>query len=325
MYSQNVGRRRFVTSIAIALASVALATMVTACNRQTTETGGSRRPRIAFVMKTLNHPFFLDMKRGAEEAASRLDVELVVQAAERELDVEKQTQIIENLIQTGIQALCVTPSGSKEIASVLGKATAANIPIVVADTRLDTAAATAANVKFGTFVGSDNYEGGRIAGQFMVQSTGGQANVAILEGIPGHETGDSRLRGFRDAVASSPGIKIVASQPANWERDQGFTVFQNMLQAHPEIDALFAASDLMALGAVEAIAAANRTGKVRVIGFDALDDARKAIDAGRMVGSVAQSPRDMGRISVESAYKLLRGESVPADQKVPITLVSKSP
>ena len=324
MYSQNAPRR-FVTSIVIALASVALATMVAGCNRQASESGSSGRPRIAFVMKTLNHPFFLDMKRGAEEAASRLNVELVVQAAERELDVEKQTQIIENLIQTGIQALCVTPSGSKEIASVLGKATAANIPIVVADTRLDQAAATAANVKFGTFVGSDNYEGGRIAGQFMAQSTGGQAKVAILEGIPGHETGDSRLRGFRDAVASSPGITIVASQPANWERDQGFTVFQNMLQAHPEIDALFAASDLMALGAVEAIAAANRTGKVRVIGFDALDDARKAIDAGRMLGSVAQSPRDMGRISVESAYKLIRGESVPDDQKVPITLVSKGP
>lgn len=324
MYSQNVGPRRFVTSIAIALASVALATLLTSCNRQTSESGASGRPRIAFVMKTLNHPFFLDMKRGAEEAARRLNVDLVVQAAERELDVEKQTQIIENLIQTGIQALCVTPSGSKEIASVLGKATRANIPIVVADTRLDPAAAAAANVKFGTFVGSDNYEGGRLAGQFMVQATGGQAKVAILEGIPGHETGDSRLRGFRDAVASSPGITIVASQPANWERDQGFTVFQNMLQAHPEIDALFAASDLMALGAVEAIAAANRTGKVRVIGFDALDDARKAIDAGRMLGSVAQSPRDMGKISVESAYKLIRGESVPADQKVPITLVNKS-
>ena len=322
--TSNVRRQHFVTSIAIVFASIAVATILTGCNRQTTETGSSGRPRIAFVMKTLNHPFFLDMKRGAEEAAARLNVELVVQAAERELDVEKQTQIIENLIQTGIQALCVTPSGSKEIASVLGKATTANIPIVVADTRLDQAAATAANVKFGTFVGSDNYERGRIAGQFLVQATGGQAKVAILEGIPGHETGDSRLRGFRDAVASSPGITIVASQPANWERDQGFTVFQNMLQAHPEIDALFAASDLMALGAVEAIAAANRTGKVRVIGFDALDDARKAIDAGRMLGSVAQSPFDMGRISVESADKLIRGESVPADQKVPITLVSKN-
>jgi len=323
MSSRTLVSRRVIT-IAIALTPLALATTVTGCNRQTTGTGDASRPRIAFVMKTLNHPFFLDMKRGAEEAASRLNVELVVQAAERELDVEKQTQIIENLIQTGIQALCVTPSGSKEIASVLGKATRANIPIVVADTRLDQAAAAAANVKFGTFVGSDNYEGGRLAGQFMVQATGGQAKVAILEGIPGHETGDSRLRGFRDAVASSPGITIVASQPANWERDQGFTVFQNMLQAHPEVDALFAASDLMALGAVEAIAAANRTGKVRVIGFDALDDARKAIDAGRMLGSVAQSPHDMGKLSVESAYKLIRGESVPADQKVPITLVTKT-
>ncbi len=95
----------------------------------------------------------------------------------------------------------------------------------------------AAGVKLGTFVGSDNYEGGRLAGQYLVQSTGGQAKVAILEGIPGHETGDSRLRGFRDAVAGSPGITIVASQPANWERDQGFTVFQNMLQAHADIDA----------------------------------------------------------------------------------------
>ena len=154
--------------------------------------------------------------------------------------------------------------------------------------------------------------------------TGGQARVAILEGIPGHETGDSRLRGFRDAVASAPGLRIVASQPANWERDQGFTVFQNMLQAHPEIDALFAASDLMALGAIEAIAAANRTGKVRVVGFDALDDARAAIQAGRMAGSVAQSPRDMGRIAVESAYKLMRNQSVPAEQKVPIVLVTKT-
>jgi ribose transport system substrate-binding protein len=279
---------------------------------------------VAFVMKTLNHPFFLDMKRGAEESAAKLGIDLVVQAAERELDVEKQTQIIENLIQTGVRALCVTPSGSKEVASVLAKATRANIPIVVADTRVDSAAAAAAGVKLGTFVGSDNYEGGRLAGQFLVQSSGGQARVAILEGIPGHETGDSRLRGFRDAVTGSPGITIVASQPANWERDQGFTVFQNMLQAHADIDSLFAASDLMALGAVEAIAVANRTGKIRVIGFDALDDARKAIEAGTMAASVAQSPYDMGRISVESADKLIKGESVPADQKVPIVLVTKT-
>ena len=114
-----------------------------------------------------------------------------------------------------------------------------------------------------------------------MKATGGKGNVAILEGIPGHETGDQRLRGFREVIAKTPGIKIVASQPANWERDQGFNVFQNILQANPTVNGLFACSDLMALGAMEAIAAAGRTGKIVVIGFDALDDAKKAVRRGR--------------------------------------------
>ena len=170
------------------------------------------------------------------------------------------------------------------------------MPIIVVDTRVDAKAAADAGVHTETFVGSDNYEGGRLAGEYLVRVTGGKARVAILEGIPGHETGDSRLRGFRDAVKASPGMTIVASQPANWERDQGFNVFQNMLQAHPDIDTVFACSDLMALGAIEAIAAAGKTGKIRVIGFDALDDAKKAIAAGTMEASVAQFPvRDGAR------------------------------
>jgi len=124
------------------------------------------------------------------------------------------------------------------------------------------------------------------------------------------------------AIAKTPGVTIVASQPANWERDLGFNVFQNMLQAHPELDAVFACNDMMALGAVEAIAAAGRTGKIRVVGFDAVEDARKAINAGTMVASVAQFPGEMGRVAVESAARILRGESVPADQQVRIELVT---
>ena len=293
------------------------------CNRvSSTETGAA--PKVAFVMKTLNHPFFLDMQRGAQEAASREGIQLVVQAAERELDVEKQMQIIENLLQTGIRVLIVTPSGSREIASAIAKANLADVPVIVVDTRVDPKAAADNKLKIASFVGSDNYEGGRLAGEYMAKSTVGKARVAILEGIPGHETGDSRLRGFREALQQYPGMTIVASQPANWERDLGFTVFQNMLQAHGDIDALFACSDLMALGAVEAIAAAGRSGSILVVGFDALDDARKMIEAGRMNASVAQSPRDMGRIAVESAARLLRGDAVPVEQKVPIALVTKS-
>src|SRR5262245_61914889 len=208
---------------------VAAATLFVSCNRggsTTTTTNG--KPTVALVLKTLNHPFFVDMRRGAQEAADRLGVTLQVQAAEREIDVEKQMQIVENLIQTGIQALCITPSGSREIVSALVKARDAKVPIVVVDTRLDAKAAAAAGVQAATFVGSDNYEGGKLAGEYMVKITNGTARVAILEGIPGHETGDSRLRGFRDAIKATPDVSIVASQPANWERDQGFNVFQNM-------------------------------------------------------------------------------------------------
>jgi ribose transport system substrate-binding protein len=293
------------------------------CNRGTPETSDGNRQSVALVLKTLNHPFFVDMRRGAQDAADKLGVRLQVQAAEREIDVEKQMQIVENLIQTGIGALAITPSGSREIVSALVKAKDAKVPIIVVDTRVDAKAAADAGVITETFVGSDNYEGGRLAGDYVVKMSGGKARVGILEGIPGHETGDSRLRGFRDAVKGTPGITIIASQPANWERDQGFNVFQNMLQAHQDIDTVFAASDLMALGAIEAIAAAGRTGKIRVVGFDALDDAKKAISAGRMEASVAQFPYEMGRVAIESAVKVMRGEKLPPDINVKLELVTK--
>src|SRR5688500_14078104 len=180
------------------------ALLACACNRgqpQAQPGGAAAAPRVALVLKTLNSPFFIDMQKGAQEAADRLKVDLVVQAAEREVDVDKQMQIIENLIQTGVKALCVTPSGSREIVPAIAKANQAGIPVIVVDTMVDPAAAREAGIKVVTFVGSDNYEGGRLAGQQVVAAaTGGQAKVAVLEGIPGHETGDSRLRGFKDAI-----------------------------------------------------------------------------------------------------------------------------
>lgn len=302
---------------------LALALLAPSCNREAPPQAGDKKT-VALVLKTLNHPFFVDMRRGAQEAADRLGVTLQVQAAEREVDVDKQMQIVENLLQTGIDVLAITPSGSREIVSALVKATAANVPIVIVDTRLDAKAAADAGVQAKTFIGSDNYEGGKLAGEYVVKATGGKARVGILEGIPGHETGDSRLRGFRDAVSKSPAISIVASQPANWERDQGFNVFQNMLQAHPDIDTVFAASDLMALGAIEAIAAGGKTGKIRVIGFDALDDAKKAIATGTMDASVAQFPYEMGKAAVESAVKVMNGETLPADIMVKLEMITKA-
>jgi ribose transport system substrate-binding protein len=279
---------------------------------------------MAMVLKTLNNPFFVDMQRGAEEAAKRLGVDLTVQAAERETDVEKQMQIIENLVETGVNALAVAPSGSKEVVTAVAKANAASIPVVIVDDKVDAQAAKDAGVHWEAYVGSDNVEGGRIAGRYLVQITNGTTNVALLEGIPGHQTGDARLKGFKEAIQASPGVKIVASQTANWERDQGFNVFQNMMQAHPDIDAVFACNDMMALGAVEAIRAAGKTGKIRVIGFDAIDDARKAIAAGTMDGSVAQFPSEMGRIAVENAVKLIHHEPVQAETGTRLEMITKA-
>jgi ribose transport system substrate-binding protein len=293
------------------------------CQRGGEQAGGGGRQRIALVMKTANNPFFIEMQKGAEEAAKRLNVELVVQAAEREVDVEKQMQIVENLIQTRVNALCVTPSGSREIVPAIDKANRANIPVVIVDTRVDAKALSESGGKVATFIGSDNYEGGKIAGEFLAKRLGGKGKVAVLEGIPGHETGDSRLRGFREALKASPGVEIVASQTANWERDQGFNVFQNILQSHPDVQAVFACSDLMALGAVEAIAAAKKTGQITVVGFDATSEARDAITKGSMDASVAQSPAQMGALAVENALKLLRGEQVQAEFVVPIKLITK--
>ena len=292
------------------------------CQRGGDQTGGGA-PRIALVMKTANNPFFIEMQRGAEEKAKKLGVNLIVQAADREVDVEKQMQIVENLIQTKVAALCVTPSGSREIVPAIEKANRASIPVLIIDTRVDAKALSESNGKIATFIGSDNYEGGKLAGEYITKRLGGKGKVAVLEGIPGHETGDSRLRGFRDAIKAAPGIEIVASQTANWERDQGFNVFQNILQSHPDVQAVFACSDLMALGAIEAIAAAKKSGQIIVVGFDASSEAREAVQRGSMDATVAQSPFTMGELAVENAYRLIKGEQIKEEIAVPIELVTK--
>ncbi|MDZ7343559.1 MAG: substrate-binding domain-containing protein, partial [candidate division KSB1 bacterium] len=203
------------------------------------------------------------------------------------------------------------------------KANAAKIPVIVVDTRVDDNALKEAGGRIAAFIGSDNFEGGKIAGEYLVARLAGAGKVAILEGIPGHETGDARLAGFHHVVDREAGIEIVASQTANWERDQGFNVFQNILQAHPQVRALFACNDMMALGAIEAIAAAGKTGELIVLGFDAVADAREAIRRGAMAGSVAQFPAEMGRLSVENAFRLINGESIPEMIPVKIELITK--
>ena len=284
---------------------------------------GTTGPTIALALKTLNNPYYIDMQKGAELAARTLGVNLIVQAPEREVDVEKQMQIIENLIQRKVDAICLAPCGSREIVPGIVKANRARIPVLIVDTRVDAASLARAGGRVATFIGSDNFEGGRLAGAYLLEALGQKGKVAILEGIPGHETSDERTRGFRQAISSAPAIEIVAFQTANWERDQGFNVFQNILQSHPQVQALFACNDMMALGAIEAIAAAGKAGRIIVVGFDAVTDARQAIRNGTMAASVAQHPDVTGKLVIENACRVLKGQSIPEYIPVKLELITR--
>jgi ribose transport system substrate-binding protein len=303
--------------LTIVLASL----LFSGCGRREEES--KEGPVIALILKTLNNPFFIDMEKGAKEAAANLPINLIVQSGEREMDVEKQMQIVENMIQRGVDAICLVPTGSKEIIPAIVKANQANIPVLILDNKVNEEALSQAGGHIASYIGSDNIEGGKIAGRYLVEKLNGEGKVAILEGIPGQEAGDQRLSGFLEAVRESPGIEIVASQTANWEMDQGFNVFQNILQSHPEVEALFSCSDNMALGAIEAIAAAGRTGDLMVVGFDAIAEARDAIRKGTMEGSLAQYPAEIGKLGVEYAYQFLNGEEIPAYVPTKIELITK--
>jgi len=297
--------------------------MFLGCNRESEQKGEGEKIRVALVLKTLNSPFFISLKQGAEQVAQSTGVEMIVQAPEREIDVEKQMQIIENLIQTRVNAICVSPSGSRELLPAIGKANQADIPVLIIDTRIDETAAREQGIETVTFIGSDNYQGGKLAGEYTGNLSDNDLNVVVLEGIPGHETGDNRLQGFTDAVKEYPHIKIIASQPGNWERDQGYNVMQNLLQAHPDINVVFACNDLMALGAMEAIMASDKTDQIRIIGFDAIEEARKEIQLGNLEASIAQHPEEMGRLAVEYAIQAVQGKSVPNYIPVKIELITR--
>ena len=304
--------RKWVIAGVITATLVAAALAFRAASKQPVE---ERIPTVAFVPKALNSPFWAAMENAAAREAEEQQVHLVALAADRETDVERQYQIIENLIQQGVDAILLAPAGSKELVTAIRKANDAGIPVLLLDTRIDEAAAESVAAEVLTYIGSDNFEGGAVAGRYLAEKLGGKGDVAIIEGISGHETADQRRLGFLHAIAEHPGIRVVASQTANWERALAYDVAQNLLQAHPEIDAIFAANDEMALGAVEAADAAQRLDNVSVIGFDAIPDALANIRTGRLLGSVAQFPGEMGRLGVLHAAVFLR-ESVRPPKEV---------
>lgn len=272
---------------------------------------------IALITKALDSEWWQRVRAGAEAAAKQHPgVRLAVLAPEREVNIDQQVAIVEDQITRRVAAMAVAPAGAAELIPVLDRARAAGIPVVVFDTDINWAGKP-------TYVGSDNRRAGRIAGEYIAKILGGKGQVAVIRGILGVMTHEDRVAGFRDGVAGSPGIECVAVQPANSERALAMTVMENLLTRYPDLQAVFAANDQMALGAVEAVAAHNMAGKVAIVGMDATYEAVRAVAAGRLAGDVAMYPEGLGRAAVETALKAAGGEPLEKRIDVGETLVTK--
>jgi len=262
-------------------------------------------------ISTLNNPFFVTLKEGAEAKAAELGVKLVI--VDSQDDPAKEAVNMEDIIQQEVDAILVNPTDSDAIVPSIMKANAAKIPVLTIDRG-------AAGGEIVAHIASDNVAGGKMAAEFLVEAIGGSGNVVELEGIAGTSAARDRGEGFNAVVGETSGIVVVARQTANFNRAEGLNVFENILQAQSEIDGVFAHNDEMILGAIEAAKASGRTDIV-FVGFDAIDDATAAVQDGSLAATVAQQPYMIGALGVETAYKYLKGESVSSSIPVDLALI----
>ena len=257
---------------------------------------------IGLSVSTLNNPFFVDLRDGAQQMANQLGFELLVTDAQD--SVSTQINDIEDLVQRGVAVLIVNPTDSAAVVPAVMAANAAGIPVIAVDRGVD-----GGNLAY--FIASDNVAGGSSAGEFICAQLEGAGAVVELEGIPGTSAARERGQGFNAYMsASCPGVTIVARQTANFNRAEGLTVMENILTAQPQIEAVFAHNDEMALGALQAIEASGRD--ILVVGFDATDDAVAAVRECRMGATVAQQPAMLGAEAVEAAADII-ANGAPAD------------
>lgn len=266
--------------------------------------------KIGLSVSTLNNPFFVSLRDGVVKEAKSLGMEVIIVDAQN--DSAKQVNDVEDLIQQGVDALLINPTDSASISTAVQSANNIGIPVVTLDRSADKGIVEA-------LVASDNIKGGEMAANYMIEKLGEKAQVIELEGVPGASATRERGQGFHNIADEK--LTIVAKQAADFDRTKGLTVMENLLQANPDVKAVFAHNDEMALGAIEAI---NSSGKdVMVIGFDGNDDALNAIKSGDMEATVAQQPELIGKLAVDAARDVLQGKKVEEIIAAPLKLVTK--
>ncbi|EOU2099517.1 ribose ABC transporter substrate-binding protein RbsB, partial [Clostridium perfringens] len=274
--------------------------------------GRDNKPKIGMVLSTLNNPFFVNMKDGAEKEAEKLGYDLVVLDSQN--DPAKERANVEDLVQLGVIALLINPTDSDAVVKTVEVANKSNIPVITLDRQAN-------GGKITSHIASDNIKGGEMAAEYVLdkfKDEKGPINVVEIQGIPGASATRDRGEGFHNIMDKNDKFNFISIQAADFDRQKGLQVMENIIQANPNIQVVFAHNDEMALGAVKAIKASGIN--ALVIGFDGNDDAKDSIDANEMTATIAQQPDLIGALGVELANKIYNGESIKdkiaADLKV---------
>ncbi|MFB7090273.1 substrate-binding domain-containing protein [Streptomyces sp. NPDC056296] len=295
------------------IAAVVAVAVVGATSLLHNDSSAGKTQKVGLSLSTLNNPFFVQIRDGAEEQAKKLGVDLTVTDAQN--DASQQANQLQNFTSEGLSSIIVNPVDSDAASPSVRSANKDDIPVIAVDRGVNDA-------KTAALVASDNVEGGELGAKALAEKLGGKGTIVILQGQAGTSASRERGAGFAAGLKEYPGIEVVAKQPADFDRTKGLDVMTNLLQAHPDIDGVFAENDEMALGAIKALG--SKAGKsVQVVGFDGTPDGLKAVREGTLFASVAQQPRELGRIAVENALRAADGKKVEKMVKVPVKVVTK--
>ncbi|WP_455807753.1 substrate-binding domain-containing protein [Pseudomonas koreensis] len=285
------------------------------------------KPKVALVMKSLANEFFLTMEDGAKayqkEHATEFD--LISNGIKDESDTSAQIRIVEQMIASNVNALVIAPADSKALVPVLKKATDAGIKVVNIDNQLDVDVLKSKNLQI-PFVGPDNRKGAKLVGDYLAKKLTAGDEVGIIEGVSTTNNAQQRTAGFKDAMNEAK-MKVVSTQSGNWEIDKGNAVASAMLNEYPNLKALLAGNDSMALGAVSAVRAAGKAGKVMVVGYDNINAIKPMLKDGRVLATADQYAARQAVFGIEAALKLVKGEKVDTNDKgvieTPVQLVTQ--
>jgi len=273
-----------------------------ACVVGTTALAEDKKPKVGMVLKTLSSQYWKIVAAGAQKAAQKNGVELILLGPPTEDAVEQQINMVEDVLSQNIDALAFSPSQPAADVNVLMKAKAKKVPVILVDTGMPPAFSD-----YATFIGTDNIAAGKVGGSALAAQLKKGDKVLLIDGAPGNPSCNDRIKGAEE-VLKAAGIVIAVKQPGYSDREKGYSVAQNVLQSTPDIKGVFAANDEMVLGALRAFQQAKK--KVPMIGVDANEDALKAILAGDLYGSVAQGNYDMGSLAIEKALEVKAGKKI---------------